>query len=279
MKERVTPMIHVPDVAATVEWYRDLGFTVNNTYGQDGEGLSFAILSFGSSQVMFNQGGQASQQRRREVDLYVYANDVDQHYERLKDRVDVIEGPHDTFYGMREFIFRDCNRFWITFGQTSAFGDLMNAISESDADAAQAALASISRSESLKPERLTAALLAATQDEHQNPEIIQMLEQAGAELPPEIDEAKLQSHVGYYQSEKGMKVEMILREGQLFAAPESHAPLSLIAVSENVFRPAAFEGVTVTFNVQDGKTKSFVLKQGSESTELSRVTEPGAINE
>lgn len=30
--------------------------------------------------------------------------------------LDVVE-PHDTFYGMREFIIRDCNGFWITFGQ------------------------------------------------------------------------------------------------------------------------------------------------------------------
>jgi hypothetical protein len=29
----------------------------------------------------------------------------------------VIEGPHNTFYGMREVIIRDLNRFWITFGQ------------------------------------------------------------------------------------------------------------------------------------------------------------------
>ena len=24
---------------------------------------------------------------------------------------------YDTFYGAHEFIIRDCNRFWITFGQ------------------------------------------------------------------------------------------------------------------------------------------------------------------
>ena len=55
--------------------------------------------------------------RRREVDLYIYTDDVDEVYERLKDRVDVIEGPHNTFYGMREVIIRDLNRFWITFAQ------------------------------------------------------------------------------------------------------------------------------------------------------------------
>jgi hypothetical protein len=44
-------------------------------------------------------------------------------YDRLKDRVEVVEGPHDTFYGMREFIIRDLNRFWITFGQEGSRND------------------------------------------------------------------------------------------------------------------------------------------------------------
>src|SRR5262249_51040544 len=42
---------------------------------------------------------------------------VDDLYQSLKDRVEVVEGLHNTFYGMREFIIRDLNRFWITFGQ------------------------------------------------------------------------------------------------------------------------------------------------------------------
>ena len=38
-------------------------------------------------------------------------------YRRIQDQVEVVEGLHDTFYGMREFIIRDLNRFWMTFGQ------------------------------------------------------------------------------------------------------------------------------------------------------------------
>ena len=117
MTNKVVPMIHVPNVMATVDWYQTIGFTVINTYDDDGDGLSFAILSYGSSQVMFNSGGQPSTSRRREVDLYVYAGNVDDLFQTLKDRVEVVEEPHDTFYGMREFIIRDLNQFWITFGQ------------------------------------------------------------------------------------------------------------------------------------------------------------------
>src|SRR6185295_19160127 len=175
MIERVTPMIHVPDVAATVEWYRDIGFAVDATYGHDGEGMSFAVLSFGSTQVMFNQGGRPSKRERREVDLYIYANNIDDIYERLKDRVDVIDGPHDTFYGAREFIIRDCNRFWITFGQTSAFGMLMNAVQAGDAEAVRAALDAAIVADGLNPQRLTNALAAAADGDDKNDQIIEML--------------------------------------------------------------------------------------------------------
>jgi uncharacterized glyoxalase superfamily protein PhnB len=119
MTKKAVPMIHVPNVRATVDWYCGVGFTVNETYDDGGDGLSFAFLSFGSSQVMFNQGGRPSNEHRREVDLYVYTENIDELYEQLKDRVDVVEGPHDQFYGMREFIIRDLNRFWITFAQAS----------------------------------------------------------------------------------------------------------------------------------------------------------------
>ncbi len=110
-------LIHVPDVRATVDWYEAIGFTVTDTYDDGGEGLSFAILSFGRSEVMFNSGGQPSTQQRREVDLYVYTDDVDGLHQRLKDRVEVVKGLHDTFFGAREFIIRDLNRFWMTFAQ------------------------------------------------------------------------------------------------------------------------------------------------------------------
>lgn len=118
MSKNVVPMIHVPDVRATVDWYQGIGFQTVNTYDNGTpDGLSFAIMSFGDGQVMFNQCGESSDKRRREVDLYIYTERVDELYSRLKDRVDVVESPHDTFYGMRELIIRDLNRFWITFAQ------------------------------------------------------------------------------------------------------------------------------------------------------------------
>jgi len=116
MAEKVVPMIHVPDVQATVDWYKSLGFTVTHSFEDDGV-MNWALLSLGDSELMFNAGGQPSSSDRREVDLYVHSKSVDDLYGRLKDRAEVVEDIHDTFYGMREFIIRDPNRFWVTFGQ------------------------------------------------------------------------------------------------------------------------------------------------------------------
>ena len=118
----VTPMIHVPDVRATAAWYESIGFTILDTYGNGADGLSFAIVSAGPTRIMFNQGGRSSTERRREVDLYVNVESVDDLYESLKDRAEIVETPHDTHYGMRELIIRDLNRFWITFGQSLRAG-------------------------------------------------------------------------------------------------------------------------------------------------------------
>ena len=116
MSQTVVPMIHVPDVNATVSWYISIGFTVIRQNEEDGE-TNWAKLSFGSSEIMLNAGGKPSRDHRREVDLYITTDNVDALYRSLKDRVQVVEKLHDAFYGMREFIIRDLNGFWVTFGQ------------------------------------------------------------------------------------------------------------------------------------------------------------------
>jgi uncharacterized glyoxalase superfamily protein PhnB len=116
MSQIVVPMIHVPDVSATVDWYTSIGFQLLRINEEDGE-VNWAKLTFGNSEVMFQSGGKPSTEHRREVDLYILTDNVDELHRRLKNRVEVVENLDDTFYGMREFIIRDINRFWVTFGQ------------------------------------------------------------------------------------------------------------------------------------------------------------------
>lgn len=119
----VTPMINVPDVRATVAWYEAIGFTVLGSHDDPDDGMTFALLAYGNSQIMLSAGGRASAEHRRDVDLYIRTADVDGLHLRLKDRVEVCVALNDAFYGSREFIVRDPNGFWITFGQPIASTD------------------------------------------------------------------------------------------------------------------------------------------------------------
>jgi uncharacterized glyoxalase superfamily protein PhnB len=116
MTTKVVPMIHVPDVHAVVAWYQSIGFALQRTH-EEGGSLSWASLTFGSTEVMFNEGGKPSNAQRREVDLYLHVENVDVLFADLKDRVEIVERAHNTDHGMREFIIRDPNGFWIVFGQ------------------------------------------------------------------------------------------------------------------------------------------------------------------
>jgi hypothetical protein len=254
-------MIHVPDVRATVDWYKGIGFDVNNTYGDAGEGLSFAILSFGDSRVMFNQCGQPSSLHRREVDLYIYTEKVDDLYARLKDRVEVVEGPHDTFYGMREFIIRDLNRFWITFAEPTVFQLFMNGVREGQVEVVRAAL----QSGSLKPEALSAALVVA------RGEIAELLRNEGAIEPPEIGKEILQSYAGTYRSEEGLVVDVEFQADQLVALLNGQEPISLIPVDRTTFRPTAFDDVSLSFSVEDERAVGLTLRHGQNTVPLKRL--------
>ena len=112
-------MIHVPDVKATMEWYQSIGFELLAAYGDDDEDgeVGFAVLRHGAGWVYFDGEGKSSDADRREVDLYVHVENVQEAYDRLKERVAILHDLNDTFYGTREFIIRDLNGFWVTFGQ------------------------------------------------------------------------------------------------------------------------------------------------------------------
>jgi uncharacterized glyoxalase superfamily protein PhnB len=125
MDQQVVPMIHVPDVdvARTIDWYVSIGFTVLSTV-EDDDGVNWALLAYGNSRIMVTGGGRSTTDDRRDVDLYIHTDDVDGLFRQLKDRVEIRLDLQDTFYGAREFIVRDPNRYWVTFGQD--LGDRAN---------------------------------------------------------------------------------------------------------------------------------------------------------
>ena len=67
MPERIVPMIHVPNVGATADWYASIGFEICNVNREcDGGEIDWALLRLGQSDVMLNAGGLPSSARRRD---------------------------------------------------------------------------------------------------------------------------------------------------------------------------------------------------------------------
>lgn len=120
-----------------------------------------------------------------------------------------------------------------------------------------------------KPETLAAALAAALNDN--KAEIADLLRKAGAQPPPEIDAATLQSYVGKYKSEQGLEINVTYKDGKLLAAPAGQTPFPLGAIDKITFRPTDFDGVTIIFNVEGDKTTGFTLK-GQNTTVLKKVS-------
>lgn len=114
MTPTLTPILHVPDVAAAVAWYEALGFEVLDLDPRDAE-ARWAHLAYGAGRVMFRAApasGPAS------ADLYIRIPAVDALHDALPGAVEVVSGPKDMAYGMRELTLRDPNGFAVTFGET-----------------------------------------------------------------------------------------------------------------------------------------------------------------
>jgi len=125
----------------------------------------------------------------------------------------------------------------------------------------------------LKPETLTSALATALNDKEKTA-IAERLRKAGAQPPPEIDAATLQSYVGRYKSEQGFEFAITVRDGKLFAAPTGQGPLAMMAIDKTTFRPVAFDGLTMSFTMTGDKVSAFTLKQGPTNTVYKKVEEP-----
>jgi len=103
------PVLHVPDVAATAAFYRDvLGFTYD--FGDDG----YAVVWRDNSAIHFVRDDASP----KGIHLFQWVRDVDAYYREILDRgADVAKVPTDQPYGIRECGLRDINGVGIVFGQ------------------------------------------------------------------------------------------------------------------------------------------------------------------
>jgi ankyrin repeat protein len=129
---RVEPAMRVPDVRATIEWYRSIGFELTGQHELDSDS-AWAGLTLGGCFLMLVPGGTHC---AHEVSFWFRTDRVDDLYQLLKQRqldraAAVLAGTepvvpearfahdiHDAFYGEREFTIVDLNGYHLTFAQT-----------------------------------------------------------------------------------------------------------------------------------------------------------------
>lgn len=116
MTPTLTPILHVPDVAASVAWYEALGFEVLDVDPHDAE-AKWAHLAYGAGRVMFRAAPEPGAPGRADVDLYIRIPAVDALRDALPETVEVVSGPRNMAYGMRELTVRDPDGFAVTFGE------------------------------------------------------------------------------------------------------------------------------------------------------------------
>lgn len=121
----------------------------------------------------------------------------------------------------------------------------------------------------IKPENLTAAL--AFSMNANTTAISDLLKKAGATPPLEVDAATLQTYAGKYKGDTGPEVTISVKDAKLFVAGFGPQVQPLMALDKTTFRPLAFGGVTLTFNVENDKVVSMTFKQGQNTNVMKRL--------
>lgn len=125
MFRKVAPMLLVDDVDRGIRFYHDvLGGKVTAVH-PEGPPHEWAALELDGVELMLwerraaerEYPGIAVADNPACFIAYIYVDDVDALYERVKGKAEVLMGPVDQFYGIREFTIRDPSGFILTFAQ------------------------------------------------------------------------------------------------------------------------------------------------------------------
>jgi ankyrin repeat protein len=179
----------------------------------------------------------------------------------------------DTFYGATAMSWAlqndhlDVVRLLLQKGAEGADDVLMTGVRQNKPQVVKMAL----ENGKMKPEALTAAL-AFSMNANTAP-ISDLLKNAGAKPPLEVDAATLQLYAGKYKGDTGPEATISVKDGKLVVTGFTREPQPLMALDKETFRPLAFGGITLTFTVENGKSTSMIFKQGTTTNVMKRIGE------
>jgi uncharacterized glyoxalase superfamily protein PhnB len=122
--ETLSPNIFVNDMNATIAFYKILGFELTMTVPEEGSDFVWAMMVKGNVTFMFQTFAslgddlpQISRQNGGSLLLYINLKNIEEFFEAIKNKVEVLKGLEKTFYGATEFSILDNNGYVLTFAQ------------------------------------------------------------------------------------------------------------------------------------------------------------------
>ena len=112
------PMLVTENLTQTIEFYTGvLGFECRGKYPE--ENPCWASLCNGEVQIAFNLPNQHLEFEKPLMtgSIYINVENIDEIWENLKEKVEIIYPIENFDYGMREFGIRDCNGYVLNLGQ------------------------------------------------------------------------------------------------------------------------------------------------------------------
>lgn len=115
-QEAINPMLTTEDIKATVEYYTELLDFHCDSYDEE---WGRACVSRDGVNILFSVPDAQPSEEKSVFSgaLFIYAEDVEDMWEKIKDRVKICYPLESFSYGKREFGIYDNNGYLLKFGQ------------------------------------------------------------------------------------------------------------------------------------------------------------------
>lgn len=136
---KLTPNFAVQDIRKTVSYYQNLlGFKLLMAVPEDKSSIDseldenktyiYAMMGRDEVDVQFQRLDSIGEdipplkdvEQGASVSFYMGVEDIDQLYQDIRSKVDVVVDLKTTWYGMKEFYIRDCNGYILAFAENDA---------------------------------------------------------------------------------------------------------------------------------------------------------------
>ena len=123
--QTLTPNMLVNSVNETVNWYKEnLGFQLLMSIPEEGE-MDWAMVQRDEVSLMFQTRKSLADELALFADIpiggslsfFTKLEGLGELHEMIVDKSAIIKKPYETFYGMKEFMVKDCNGYYLTFAE------------------------------------------------------------------------------------------------------------------------------------------------------------------